>query len=89
MILCELKREYPEIMKHDCVRVYKQNVLESILSFIKVLITCFVPIINLGILYANLCQTETVKENTLNKIKNKIKLMETKNNENSSTWKNN
>lgn len=63
----QLKREYPDI-----VNEYKKNnkecILETIFSYIKIFISCFVPIINIGIFYVSIFELEKVKEKTLNKM---------------------
>ena len=68
MITKQLKRKYPELVKE-----YKQNnkktVLEVIFSYIKTFVSCFVPIINIAILYVSLFNREEMEEKSLNKIK--------------------
>lgn len=64
LIMKDLKRKYP-----DAVNRYekdnKRNILERICSYTKVFISCFVPIINIGIFYVALFDSSKAKEETL------------------------
>ena len=68
MITKQLKRKYPELVK-EYNQNNKKTVLEVIFSYIKVFVSCFVPIINIVILYVSLFNREEMEEKSLNKIK--------------------
>lgn len=63
----DLIREYPDAMKKH-IKENKKNVLEKIYSYIKSFVSCFVPIINIGIFYASLFAFDEVKEKVLEKL---------------------
>ena len=72
-VMCEeLKREQPDIAKNN-----KSGILEKVFVYVKAFITCFVPIVNIGMFYTVLFETEKLKEKTLKKYK-----------ESRVTWKN-
>lgn len=64
----ELKREYPDLVR-EFNQKHKSGVLEKIFTWTKVLIICFVPIINIGVFYVSLFDTDGIEEKTLNKLK--------------------
>lgn len=67
-VLCaELKREYHNIYKGS-----KSGVLETIFVYVKILIICFVPIVNIGIFYSVLFEAEKLKEQVLAKFKREM-----------------
>lgn len=68
MITKQLKRKYPELVK-EYNQNNKKTVLEVIFSHIKAFVSCFVPIINIVILYVSLFNREEMEEKSLNKIK--------------------
>ena len=68
MITKQLKRKYPELVK-EYKQNNKKNALEVIFSYIKTFVSCFVPIINIAILYVSLFDREEMEEKSLNKIK--------------------
>lgn len=53
LIVKDLKRKYPEAVK-KWEKDNKKNVVEKIFSYIKNLVCCFIPIVNIGIFYASL-----------------------------------
>lgn len=68
----ELKRKYPDVVK-EFIEKNKTNILEKIFKQMRILISCFVPIINIGIFYASLFMLEEIKEKTLIEITKDIK----------------
>ena len=46
----------------------EKDVLENIFDYIKILITCFIPIINIGIFYIVLFKGEIIEEQTIQKL---------------------
>lgn len=63
----QLKREFPDDVK-EFNKKNKTNVLEKIFTWIKIFVSCFVPIVNIGIFYNSLFGENEIKEKTLNKI---------------------
>lgn len=63
----DLIREYPDATK-KYIKENKKNVLEKICSYIKSFVSCFVPIINIGIFYASLFASDEVKEKVLEEL---------------------
>ena len=70
MLAQELKREYPDMVR-EFNKKHKTGILEKVFTWIKILITCFIPIINIGIFYVTMFESEKTKEKGLNKILNK------------------
>lgn len=64
----KLQRQYPDLVR-EFDRKNKTNVLEKIFTWTKALISCFVPIINIGIFYVSLFAMEEMEERVLNKLK--------------------
>ena len=62
-----LKRNYPELIK-ELRKKKPKDVLENIFDYIKILITCFIPIINIGIFYLVLFKGEIIEEQTIQKL---------------------
>ena len=62
----QLKRKHPDLVGK--LNNNKQSVLERIFSYIKVFVSCFVPIINIGIFYVALFESKKVEEKALNDI---------------------
>lgn len=67
-----LKRRYPDITS-EFNKNNKETILEKIFSYIKFFVSCFVPIINIGIFYFSIFESEKVEEKMLNKMKDEIK----------------
>lgn len=67
-----LKRKYPDITS-EFYKNNKEDILEKIFSYIKIFVSCFVPIINIGIFYASIFESETVEKRMLDKMQNSIK----------------
>ena len=44
----ELKREHPGLVR-EFNKKHKSGLLESVFTWVKILITCFIPIVNIGI----------------------------------------
>ena len=59
-----LKRKYPESMNKFC-KDNKSGFLEKVFSWTKTFISCFVPIINIGIFYVALFSQKQVEEKVL------------------------
>lgn len=72
MVSKQLKREHPDVV-NEFNENNKAGILENIFSYIKAFISCFVPIINIGIFYVALFESEKTKRETLNKYKDAIK----------------
>ena len=68
----QLKRRYPDLVS-KFNKNNKQSVLEKVFSYIKTFVSCFVPIINMGIFYVALFENNKVEEKVLNKMKEDIK----------------
>lgn len=68
----QLKRRYPDLVS-KFNKNNKQSVLEKVFSYIKTFVSCFVPIINMGIFYVALFENNKVEEKALNKMKEDIK----------------
>ena len=66
-----LKRKCPDIV-NEFYENNKENVLEQIFSWTRTFISCFVPIINLGIFYVSIFEFEKVEKRTLDKMLNDI-----------------
>lgn len=64
VIVMELKRKYPDIVKKFNEK-NKSNILERVFKWIRIIVCCFVPIINIGIFYASLFMLEEAKEKAL------------------------
>ena len=63
----KLERQYPDIVAEYNKR-NKRGTLEKIFSFIKHLVTCFVPIMNISIFYVALFENKKVEERALNEM---------------------
>lgn len=63
VIVKRLKRNHPEIISE----VKKNGILEKIFGWIKILIICFIPVINVATFYASLFKEEEVEEKVLKK----------------------
>jgi hypothetical protein len=57
----EIKREYPDAVE-EYFKNHKRNILERMFAWVRVLIACFVPIINIGIFYVAMFEMEKVKD---------------------------
>lgn len=57
----EIKREYPDAVE-EYLKNHKRNILERMFTWARVLIACFVPIINIGIFYVAMFETEKAKD---------------------------
>lgn len=68
----QLERRYPDLVS-KFNKNNKQSVLEKVFSYIKIFVSCFVPIINMGIFYVELFENNKVEEKVLNKMKEDIK----------------
>ena len=67
----ELKREYPDLVREFNKR-HKSGILESALTWMKILITCFIPIINIGIFWISMFDAEEIKAKGLIKLTSKM-----------------
>ena len=63
----QLKRELPDNVK-EFNKKNKTSALETIFTWIKIFVSCFVPIVNIGIFYMSLFGEDKIKEKTLNKL---------------------
>ena len=64
----QIKREYPELLeKYKLVR--KKSKLEDVFELIKILVYCFIPIINFAILYTSIFCEDQVKDISINRMK--------------------
>ena len=72
LVFKQLERRYPDLVS-KFNKNNKQSVLEKIFSYIKIFVSCFVPIINMGIFYVILFENNKVEEKVLNKMKEDIK----------------
>lgn len=68
LMIKQLKREYPDVVS-EFEKNNKQGVLERAFYYIKTFISCFVPIINIGIFYVSLFESEKAKEKALSIMK--------------------
>ena len=68
----KLKRRYPDLV-NEFNKKNQINMLEKIFVCVKALISCFVPIVNIGIFYISLFEAEKIEETTLNKMKEFIR----------------
>ena len=57
-------------------RKYADNLIETLCVHIRIFITCFVPIINLGMFWSVLFNGIQVQENVMKKVDNAIKKSE-------------
>ena len=64
----DLKRKYPDVVS-GYLKNNKKNILEKVFTYLKAFVSCFVPIINIGIFYVYLFESEKMEEKTLNKFK--------------------
>ena len=72
LVFKQLERRYPDLVS-KFNKNNKQSVLEKVFSYIKIFVSCFVPIINMGIFYVILFENNKVEEKVLNKMKEDIK----------------
>ena len=72
LVFKQLERRYPDLVS-KFNKNNKQSVLEKVFSYIKIFVSCFVPIINMGIFYVTLFENNKVEEKVLNKMKEDIK----------------
>lgn len=67
LVTKQLRRKYPDLV----CKFAKDNrlgVLEKMFSYIKTFISCFVPIVNVGIFYVALFEYQKVEEKALSKM---------------------
>ena len=67
LVTKQLRRKYPDLV----CKFAKDNrlgVLEKMFSYIKTFISCFVPIVNVGIFYVALFEYQKVEEKVLSKM---------------------
>lgn len=64
----QLKRKYPDII-NEFSKKNKVDTLENIFVWIRLLVACFVPIINICIFYVSIFESERVEKKVLNKLK--------------------
>lgn len=69
----KIKREHSDIAE-KLKKKSKKGILETIFSYTKILITCFIPIINLCIFFAILFKEDEVEKKVINSISNKIEI---------------
>ena len=70
MVAKKIKREHPDDAD-KLKKKSKRGFLETIFSYTKIFITCFVPIINILIVFAILFKEKEVEEKVLNDISKK------------------
>ena len=63
----ELIRKYPDAM-NKYRKDNKRNILEKICSYIKTFVSCFVPIIHMGIFYVSLFGSDKLSDKLNEKI---------------------
>ncbi len=69
------KRKYADKIKENRNKT-KANLIETLCVHIRIFITCFVPIINLGMFWSVLFNGIQVQENAMKKVDNAIKKSE-------------
>lgn len=67
-----LKRKHPDIVS-KFNKDNKSSVLEKIFIYIKLFVTCFVPITNIGIFYVLIFESEKIEEKAFGEIIKEIK----------------
>lgn len=60
----KLKRQYPDTV-NEYEKNNKEGILEKIFSYIKLFVSCFVPIINISIFYVSLFESKKIEERAL------------------------
>lgn len=63
----DLMRKYPDAM-NKYRKDNKRNILEEICSYIKSFVSCFVPIIHIGIFYVSLFGSDKLNERILKEL---------------------
>ena len=72
LVCKKLERQHPDIVGEYKKR-NKRGILEKIFSYIKHLVICFVPIMNISMFYVSLFENKKVEERALNEMQNNIK----------------
>jgi hypothetical protein len=67
----ELKREHPGLVR-EFNKKHKSGIVEKTLTWIKILITCFVPIVNIGIFWVSMFEAEEIKAKGLIKLLDQV-----------------
>lgn len=67
----QIKRKHLDIVQ-EFSKNNKSGILEKLFEYIKILIICFIPIVNLCLFIVTLFKTEEVEERTLQRIKKRI-----------------
>ena len=63
----ELRREHPDLVR-KFNQTHKSGILEKVFTWIKILITCFIPIVNIGIFWISMFNAEEIKAKGLIKL---------------------
>lgn len=69
----QVKRKYPDTIQ-EFSKNNKSGILEKLFEYIRILIICFIPIVNLCLFIVILFKTEEVKDRTLQRIKKRIEV---------------
>ena len=67
----KMKREYPELLE-KYRKINQVSKSESLLELIKVAVFCFIPVINVILIYVCLCCDEEIKKNSLKRMNKKV-----------------
>lgn len=67
----ELKREHPGLVR-EFNKKHKSGLLESVFTWVKILITCFIPIVNIGIFWVSTFNAEEIKAKGLIKLLDQV-----------------
>lgn len=71
IITKDLERKYPDVIKQYLDK-NKTNILEKIFSYTLIFVGCFVPIVNIGIFYTSLFESDKTKEKFLAKASKEV-----------------
>ena len=63
----QIEREYPDAVE-EYSKNHKRNILERMFTWARVLIACFIPVVNIGIFYVAIFEQEKVKEKFVNEV---------------------
>lgn len=70
MVYKRFERKYPDIIK-EFSKNNKSGILEKIFSYIKILIICFIPIVNVLLFFVTLFESEEVERRVLKRLSEK------------------
>lgn len=69
----QIKRKYPDIIQ-EFSKNNKSGILEKLFEYIRILIICFIPVVNISLFIVVLFKAEEFEDRVLQKIQKNIKV---------------